>query len=111
VRRCVWKAIRRGSKKATSFNTYGFVDNKQAYIYGGLDFSPTLLNRAFDIKLTKANVEYTVSAIKHRDSRMISKKISLRSSFLFMRGYAAYGSYSTLLQPKIDENGATKCRI
>jgi hypothetical protein len=32
---------------ATGFNTYGSVDNKQVYIYGGLDFSPTLLNRAF----------------------------------------------------------------
>lgn len=36
-----------GSKDATGFNTYGSVDNKQVYIYGGLDFSPTLLNRAF----------------------------------------------------------------
>jgi NADPH:quinone reductase-like Zn-dependent oxidoreductase len=32
---------------ATGLNTYGSVDNKQVYIYGGLDFSPTLLNRAF----------------------------------------------------------------
>jgi NADPH:quinone reductase-like Zn-dependent oxidoreductase len=32
---------------ATGFNTYGSVDNKQVYIYGGLDVSPTLLNRAF----------------------------------------------------------------
>jgi NADPH:quinone reductase-like Zn-dependent oxidoreductase len=36
-----------GSKEATGFNTYGSVDNKQVYIYGGLDFLPTLLNRAF----------------------------------------------------------------
>jgi len=43
----------------------------------------------FDIKLTKANVEYTVSAINNRDGRMISKNISLRSSFPFIRGYAA----------------------
>ncbi len=43
----------------------------------------------FDIKLTKANVEYTVGDINNRDSRMISKKISLRSPFLFIRGYAA----------------------
>jgi hypothetical protein len=43
----------------------------------------------FDIKLTKANVEYTVSAINNRDSRLISKKISLRSLFPFIRGYAA----------------------
>jgi hypothetical protein len=41
------------------------------------------------IKLTKVNVEYTVSAINNRDSRLISKKISLRSSFPFLRGYAA----------------------
>jgi hypothetical protein len=32
---------------ATGFNTHGSVDNKQVYIYGGLNFSPTLLNRAF----------------------------------------------------------------
>ncbi|AEE23401.1 Alcohol dehydrogenase zinc-binding domain protein [Glaciecola sp. 4H-3-7+YE-5] len=36
-----------GSKDATGFNTYGSLDNKQVYIYGGLDFSPTVLNRAF----------------------------------------------------------------
>jgi hypothetical protein len=36
-----------GDILATGFNTYGSVDNKQVYIYGGLDFSPTLLNRAF----------------------------------------------------------------
>jgi hypothetical protein len=31
-----------------------------------------------DIKLTQANVDYTVSAINYRGSRMISKKISFR---------------------------------
>ena len=36
-----------GSKDATGFNTYGSDSNKQVYIYGGLDFSPTTLNRAF----------------------------------------------------------------
>ena len=36
-----------GSKDATGFNTYGSPTNKQVYIYGGLDFSPTLLNRAY----------------------------------------------------------------
>ncbi|MEH6712041.1 MAG: zinc-binding dehydrogenase [Paraglaciecola polaris] len=36
-----------GSKDATGFNTYGSLDNKQVYVYGGLDFSPTVLNRAF----------------------------------------------------------------
>lgn len=36
-----------GSKDATGFNTYGSAANKQVYIYGGLDFSPTILNRAY----------------------------------------------------------------
>jgi NADPH:quinone reductase-like Zn-dependent oxidoreductase len=36
-----------GSKDAKGFNTYGSASNKQVYIYGGLDFSPTLLNRAY----------------------------------------------------------------
>ena len=36
-----------GSKDATGFNTYGSADDKQVYIYGGLDFSPTILNRAY----------------------------------------------------------------
>ncbi|GAA6182764.1 zinc-binding dehydrogenase [Aliiglaciecola sp. 2_MG-2023] len=36
-----------GSKDAKGFNTYGSADNKQVYIYGGLDFSPTVLNRAY----------------------------------------------------------------
>jgi len=41
------------------------------------------------IKLTRVNVEYTVSAINNRGGRMISKKIPLRSPFPFIRGYAA----------------------
>jgi NADPH:quinone reductase-like Zn-dependent oxidoreductase len=36
-----------GSKDAVGFNTYGSESNKQVYIYGGLDFSPTILNRAY----------------------------------------------------------------
>lgn len=36
-----------GSKDAKGFNTYGSDSNKQVYIYGGLDFSPTVLNRAY----------------------------------------------------------------
>jgi NADPH:quinone reductase-like Zn-dependent oxidoreductase len=35
------------SKEVVGFNTYGSEANKQVYIYGGLDFSPTLLNRAY----------------------------------------------------------------
>jgi hypothetical protein len=49
----------------------------------------TELRAGFDIKLTKANVEYSVGDINNRDSRMISQKNSLRSSFPFIRGYAA----------------------
>ena len=36
-----------GSKDATGFNTYGSAENKQVYVYGGLDFGPTVLNRAY----------------------------------------------------------------
>lgn len=36
-----------GSKDAKGFNTYGSEANKQVYIYGGLDFLPTILNRAY----------------------------------------------------------------
>ncbi|MFT6154209.1 MAG: NADPH:quinone reductase-like Zn-dependent oxidoreductase [Bermanella sp.] len=36
-----------GSKDAVGFNTYGSESNKQVYIYGGLDFSPSILNRAY----------------------------------------------------------------
>jgi NADPH:quinone reductase-like Zn-dependent oxidoreductase len=36
-----------GSKDAKGLNTYGSADNKQVYIYGGLDISPSTLNRAF----------------------------------------------------------------
>jgi NADPH:quinone reductase-like Zn-dependent oxidoreductase len=36
-----------GSKDATGFNTYGSAENKQIYVYGNLDFTPTVLNRAY----------------------------------------------------------------
>jgi len=36
-----------GCKDAVGFNTYGSESNKQVYIYGGLDFSPTTLSRSY----------------------------------------------------------------
>ncbi|MFT2092959.1 zinc-binding dehydrogenase [Paraglaciecola sp. 2405UD69-4] len=36
-----------GSEDTLGFNTYGSETDKQVYIYGGLDFSPTVLNRAY----------------------------------------------------------------
>lgn len=35
------------------------------------------------------SVKYSVAGINNRDSRMIAKKISLRSPFPFIRAYAA----------------------
>jgi hypothetical protein len=55
------------------------------------------------IKLTRVSVEYTVSAINNRDSRLISKKISLCSSFLFIRGLCGICLCSTLLNFSKDE--------
>ena len=36
-----------GSKDAVGFNTYGSPAHKQVYVYGSLDFAPTVLNRAY----------------------------------------------------------------
>jgi NADPH:quinone reductase-like Zn-dependent oxidoreductase len=36
-----------GSKDAVGLNTYGSPAYKQVYLYGGLDISPTVLNRAY----------------------------------------------------------------
>jgi NADPH:quinone reductase-like Zn-dependent oxidoreductase len=36
-----------GSKDAVGLNTYGSLHMKQVYLYGGLDISPTVLNRAY----------------------------------------------------------------
>jgi len=35
------------TKDVTGFNTYGSDANKQVYVYGGLDMTPTTLNRAY----------------------------------------------------------------
>ncbi len=36
-----------GSKDAKGLNTYGSPEHKQVYLYGSLDISPTILNRAY----------------------------------------------------------------
>jgi NADPH:quinone reductase-like Zn-dependent oxidoreductase len=36
-----------GSKDAVGFNTYGSPENKQVYLYGNLDLSPTVLYRSY----------------------------------------------------------------
>jgi len=44
---------------------------------------------AGSVRLTGTSVNYSVVKIKNRDSRLISKKFSLRSSFSFISCLAA----------------------
>ena len=101
-----------GSRKAESFSRYGSTIHKQLYIYGGLDRSPTVLNRSFGMAwgaggwllapfLQKAGAE-TVQRLRERVAGELkttfassyAKRISLREA-LQPAVIAAYGKQAT----------------
>jgi NADPH2:quinone reductase len=100
------------SRKAESFSRYGSTIHKQLYIYGGLDRSPTVLNRSFGMAwgvggwlltpfLQKAGGE-TVQRLRERVASELkttfassyAKRISLREA-LQPDVIVAYGKQAT----------------
>lgn len=101
-----------GSQDAVGFNTYGSEANKQVYIYGGLDFAPTVLNRAYgmtwniggwllmrflgtlDIKEVLALHKRVADEIDSTFASNFSKEISLKQA-LQVENVAAYMAKKT----------------
>jgi NADPH:quinone reductase len=100
------------SRKAEGYSRYGSTTHKQAYIYGGLDRSPTVLNRSFGMAwgvggwlltpfLQKVGAE-TVQQLRERVASELkttfassyARSVSLREA-LQPEAIAAYGKQAT----------------
>jgi NADPH2:quinone reductase len=100
------------SRKAGAYNRYGSSTHKQLYIYGGLDRSPTVLNRSFGMAwgvggwlltpfLQKAGAD-TVQRLRERVGNELkstfassyARRVSLREA-LQPDAIAAYGRQAT----------------
>ncbi|MFZ8198381.1 zinc-binding dehydrogenase [Alteromonas portus] len=91
-----------GSKDAKGFNTYGSDSNKQVYIYGGLDFSPTILNRAYGMTWSIGGwllMRFLGKLDKKRVGELY-KKVAMEISTTFASSYSKELSLEEALQPE-----------
>ena len=91
-----------GSKDAKGFNTYGSDSNKQVYIYGGLDFSPTILNRAYGMTWSIGGwllMRFLGKLDKKRVGELY-QKVAMEINTTFASSYTKELSLEEALQPE-----------
>ena len=91
-----------GSKDAKGFNTYGSDSNKQVYIYGGLDFSPTILNRAYGMTWNIGGwllMRFLGKLDKKRVGELYHK-VATEINTTFASSYSKELSFEEALQPE-----------
>lgn len=92
-----------GSKDATGFNTYGSPENKQVYIYGGLDISPTFLNRAYGMTWNIGGwlLMRFLSKLEIKDVLALHKRVADEIKTTFALDFSDEISLSEAMQPEI----------
>ncbi len=95
--------MERAQPPLTSYTPYGSTTNKQVYIYGSLDFSPTVINRSFGLTwsvagylLTNALGRLGGEAVGRMRSRVLAE-----AKTTFASGYAHTIGLSEVLQPEV----------
>ena len=91
-----------GSKDAVGLNTYGSTTNKQVYIYGGLDFSPTVLNRGYGMMWNIGGWLMTYALQKLAPERLVQlhKKVADEITTTFASEYTKELSLEEVLMPE-----------
>jgi len=92
-----------GSKDAIGFNTYGSPSNKQVYIYGGLDFSPTILNRTYGMTWSIGGwlLMQFLGRIKPERVTELHKKVADEIDSTFASRFTAELSLEQAMQPEL----------
>lgn len=92
-----------GSKDAIGFNTYGSPENKQVYIYGGLDIAPTVLNRAFGMTWNVGGwlLMRFLSKLDIKDVLALHKRVADEIDTTFALDFSDEISLSEAMQPAI----------
>ena len=96
-------AIERAQPPLTHYSPYGTTVNKQVYVYGSLDFSPTVINRRFGFSwsvggylLTNAMARLGGEAVGRMRSRVLAE-----ATTTFASSYARTIGLGDVLQPEI----------
>jgi hypothetical protein len=96
-------AMERAQPPLTSYTPYGTAVHKQVYIYGSLDFSPTVIERKFGLTwsvggylLTNALARLGGEAIGRMRARVLAE-----AKTTFASGYAQTIGLREVLQPEV----------
>ena len=91
------------SRTATGFNRYGSTTYKQVYIYGGLDTSPTVLNRAFGMTWGIGGFLLTPFMIKVGPDKVkaLKDRVAAEIKTTFASHYTAEISLAEALKPDV----------
>ncbi len=96
-------AMEHAQPPLTSWTPYGTTVNKQVYIYGSLDFSPTIINRRFGLSwgvggylLTNALARLGGEAIGRMRARVLAE-----AKTTFASGYAQTIGLADVLNPEV----------
>jgi NADPH:quinone reductase-like Zn-dependent oxidoreductase len=96
-------AMERAQPPLTSYTPYGTTVHKQVYIYGSLDFSPTVIDRKFGLSwsvggylLTNALTRLSSEAIGRMRARVLAE-----AKTTFASGYAQTIGLGEILQPEV----------
>ena len=88
---------------ATTYSRYGSATFKQVYIYGGLDTSPTVLNRAFGLSWALSGFLLTPFLVKvgQVEAQKMRDRVVAELKTTFASHYTAEISLAEALQPDI----------
>ena len=88
---------------ATTYSRYGSATFKQVYIYGGLDTSPTVLNRAFGLSWALSGFLLTPFLVKvgQVEAQKMRDRVVAELKTTFASHYTAEISLAEALQPNI----------
>ncbi|GHA10592.1 NADH oxidoreductase [Arenicella chitinivorans] len=91
-----------GSKDAVGLNTYGSLTHKQVYLYGSLDISPTILNRAYGMSWGIGGwlLMRFLSKVEPTRVMALHKRVADEISSTFANHFSAELSLEQALQPE-----------
>jgi len=91
------------NKTATEYSRYGSDTYKQVYIYGGLDMSPTVLNRSFGLKWGLGGWLLTpmIGRIGMERFGQMRERVAAEINTTFASHYTQEISLAEMLQPEI----------
>ena len=91
------------NKAATEYSVYGSVTYKQVYIYGGLDQTPTVLNRSFGMQWGLGGwlLMPMIGRIGMEKFQQMRQRVASEINTTFASHYTQEISFEEMLQPEI----------